>query len=63
MEGFPDKSLFRIIWRVTFKLCLMIPVWYTAIDLLIFFNLNRYNLYNLVDHFHNRGLYRSIFLR
>lgn len=23
----------------------------------------RYNLYNLVDHFHNRGLYRSIFLR
>lgn len=23
----------------------------------------RYNLLNLVDHFHNRGLYRSIFLR
>lgn len=37
--------------------------WYTAIDLLIILNLNRYNLYNLVDHFHNRGLYRSIFLR
>lgn len=24
---------------------------------------NRYNLFNLVDHFHSRGLYRSIFLR
>ncbi|XP_022735409.1 isoprenylcysteine alpha-carbonyl methylesterase ICME-like isoform X2 [Durio zibethinus] len=23
---------------------------------------NRYNLFNLVNHFHNRGLYRSIFL-
>lgn len=23
----------------------------------------RYNLFSLVDHFHNRGLYRSIFLR
>ncbi|KAL2499054.1 putative isoprenylcysteine alpha-carbonyl methylesterase ICMEL2 [Abeliophyllum distichum] len=25
-------------------------------------NIDRYNLLNLVDHFHNRGLYRSIFL-
>ena len=24
---------------------------------------NRYNMSNLVDHFHSRGLYRSIFLR
>lgn len=27
------------------------------------FPLNRYNLFNLVDHFDSRGLYRSIFLR
>lgn len=26
-------------------------------------NIDRYNLLKLVDHFHNRGLYRSIFLR
>jgi ADP-dependent phosphofructokinase/glucokinase len=25
--------------------------------------LNRYNLCKLVDHFNNRGLYRSLFLR
>lgn len=32
---------------------------------LMFFKtfMDRYNLFNLVDHFHSRGLYRTIFLR
>lgn len=59
MECVSDKSLFRSIWRVIIpKLPLSLHLFVPVIRICW----NRYNLFNLVEHCHNRGLYRSIFL-
>ena len=47
-----------------YKHCLRVFLSSDLFLLIVFLNfLNRYNLFNLVDYFHSRGLYRSIFLR
>lgn len=57
-----SNMIFQICYVFLFFLVVCTKYCYDLFAIMLFNFVNRYNLVNLVDHFDNRGLYRSIFL-